>query len=85
MHYGYYGQSPGAIAGAATAAATGARGHLDPGQFLGVNWKSVAIAVTIGSLTAILTQLTLEHVKERKKSGKVKSIALTFSHPWESK
>jgi hypothetical protein len=75
MHgpYGYYpyGQAPGAIAGGATAAASGtSQGHVDPEGFLGLNWKSIMVAVTIGSLTAILTSLTLEYVKERGKSGK---------------
>jgi len=82
-YHGYYGQSPGAIAGGATAAASGSKsGHVDPDQFLGINWKSIAIAVTIGALTAVLTQVTLEHIKERKKA-KVKPHALTFHRPWE--
>ncbi len=83
-YHGYYGQSPGAIAGGATAAASGSKsGHVDADQFLGINWKSIAIAVTIGSLTAVLTQLSLEHIKDRKKK-KVKSHALTFSRPWDT-
>ena len=35
---------------------------------MGLNWKSIMVAVTIGSLTAVLTQLTLESVRERRKS-----------------
>ncbi len=72
MHapYHLYGQSPGAIAGAATAAASaGTTAHLDSKGFFGVNWKSLVVAVAIGSLTAVLTQLTLEYVRERRQSG----------------
>lgn len=89
-HYGYphYGQAPsaGAIAGGATAASTQTSSHMDPKGFMGLNWTSIMIAVTIGSLTAVLTQLTLEYVKERKKQGKkLTHQALTFSRPWERK
>lgn len=72
--YGHYGHSPygqasaGAVAGGATAAATKTQAHLDPEGFMGLNWKSIMVAVTIGSLTAVLTQLTLESVRERRKS-----------------
>ena len=89
-HYGYphYGQAPsaGAIAGGATAASVQTRSHMDPKGFMGLNWTSIMIAVTIGSLTAVLTQLTLEYVKERKKKGKKpKHQALIFTRPWERK
>ena len=80
-HYGYYyaAPSPGAVAGGATAAATGS-GHVDPEGFMGLNWKSIMVAVAVGSLTAILTQLTLEYVKDRKEAGKKpKHRALTFA------
>ena len=76
-----YGQAPAAVAGGATAAASGGKeGHIDPEGFLGLNWKSIMVAVTIGSLTAVLTSLTLEYVKERKKSGaKPKPHLLTLT------
>lgn len=80
-YYGHYGvASPGAVAGGATAAASGGKsGHMNPDGFMGLDWKSIMVAVTVGSLTAILTQLTLEYVKERKESGKKpKHRALTF-------
>ncbi len=79
IHYGA--ASPGAVAGGATAAAAGGKsGHIDPDGFMGLDWKSIAVAVAVGSLTAILTQLTLEYVKERRESGaKPKHRALTFS------
>lgn len=82
QHYGYYGAaSPGAVAGGATAAASGGKsGHMDPEGFMGLDWKSIMVAVAIGSMTAILTQLTLEYVKERRESGKKpKHRALTFA------
>ena len=84
----YYGQvtSAGAIAGGATAAASGGKGaHMDPEGTLGLNWKSIMVAVMIGSITAVLTQLTLEHVKEKKKQKGVKPTALVFSRPWADK
>ena len=89
-YYGYphYGQAPsaGAIAGGATAASTQASSHMDPKGFMGLNWTSIMIAVTIGSLTAVLTQLTLEYVKERKESGKKpKQNVLSWDRSWESK
>ena len=80
-YYGYYGAaSPGAVAGGATAAASGGKsGHIDPDGFLGLDWKSIMVAVAVGSMTAILTQLTLEYVKERRESGKKpKHQLLTF-------
>ncbi len=85
-HYGYshYGQAPtaGAVAGGATAASTSTQAHIDPDGFLGLNWKSIMVAVTIGSLTAILTQVALENVRERKKAklGKRNRYVLEQSH-----
>jgi hypothetical protein len=84
----YYGQvtSAGAIAGGATAAASGGKsGHLNPEGALGLDWKSIMVAVMIGSVTAVLTQLTLEHVKEKKKQRTPKAAALVFSRPWDDK
>jgi hypothetical protein len=43
---------------------------MKPEGFLGMDWRAIAIAVTIGSLTAVLTQLALESIKDRKASGK---------------
>lgn len=70
--YGYYGAaSPGAVAGGATAAAAGGQsGHVNPEGFMGLDWKSIMVAVAIGSLTAVLTQLTLEHIKTTRESKK---------------
>jgi hypothetical protein len=75
--YGYYAApSPGAVAGGVTAAATES-GLSGSKEF---NWTSILIAVTVGSLTAVLTQLTLEHVEEKKKLGKKpKHRALIFA------
>ena len=84
-HHPYYGQatSAGAIAGGATAAASGGkRGHIDPEGALGLDWKSIMVAVMIGSLTAVLTQLTLEHVREKKKQKPPKPKALVFTPTW---
>jgi len=70
--YGHYGAaSPGAVAGGATAAASGGQsGHLNPEGFMGMDWRSIMVAVAIGSLTAVLTQLALEHIKAVKESKK---------------
>lgn len=57
------GASTGAAAGGAAASAGG--GHLDPGGFLGLNWKAVGASVLVGTLVAIGTDLTLTFVKPR--------------------
>jgi hypothetical protein len=49
--------SSGGAVGGATAAAAG--GHLDPEQFLGLNWKAVGASVLIGTSIAIGTELAL--------------------------
>lgn len=88
-HYGYshYGQaSAGAVAGGATAASTSTQAHIDPEGFLGLNWKSIMVAVTIGSLTAVLTQLALESVRDRRKSKEKRNrYVLEQSHYLEKR
>jgi hypothetical protein len=69
MGYGYY-SGPGAIAGAVSATSANPDKYMKPEGFLGMDWRAIAIAVTIGSLTAVLTQLALESIKDRKASGK---------------
>ena len=64
------GQSAAVVAGSTTAAATMVESDL--------SWKKVLAAVVVGSLTAVLTQLTLDYVRSRK-GEKVKSPLLTFS------
>lgn len=83
-----YGQSPVAIAGAMTAAgAMSQNKHLNPNGFLGLHWPSVMAAVVVGSLTAVMTQLAVEHVKSRRKiqakEGGPKPTALSLSLPVE--
>jgi len=64
------GQNAAVVAGSTTAAATMIETSL--------SWKKVLAAVVVGSLTAVLTQLTLDYVRSRK-GKKVKSPLLTFS------
>ena len=83
----YYGApTAGAVAGGATAAASASQknGKTDPEGFLGLNWKEIAVAVIVGSVTAVLTQLAIEHVQEARKK-KPKSHALVFTRPWMNK
>ena len=88
-HSVMYGQAPtaGAVAGGATAAATASQknGKTDPEGFLGLNWKEIGVAVIVGSVTAVLTQLAIEHVQEVRKKKAPRSEALVFSRPWDSK
>ncbi len=51
--------SVGSAAGGAAAASGGGGGHLDPEQFLGLNWKQVGASVLIGTSVAIGTELAL--------------------------
>lgn len=86
-HYSVmYGQAPtaGAVAGGATAAATAGQSdpHMKPDGFLGLDWKSITVAVVVGSLTAVLTQLAIEHVQATRKKAAPKSKALVFTRPW---
>ncbi len=78
-----YGQAPsaGAVAGGATAAATAGQDdpHMKSGGVLGLDWKSITVAVVVGSLTAVLTQLAIEHVQKTRKQPTPGSKTLLFS------
>lgn len=83
QHSAMYGSvtTAGAVAGGATAAATTTQknGKTDPDGFLGLNWKEIGVAVIVGSVTAVLTQLAIEHVQEIRKKKAPRSEALVFS------
>jgi hypothetical protein len=84
----YYGQSnAGAhVGGAVSGAVTSKGGHTDSEGFLGMNWAGIFAAVLIGSVTAVMTQLAVEHIKEKRKVQKTKepkTRALSLELPSE--
>ena len=84
-----YGESPAILAGSLTAASAASQGtHLNPDGFMGLHWPSIMAAVVVGSLTAVMTQLVVTHVKAvretQHKKGGPKQTALSLSLPAEN-
>jgi hypothetical protein len=84
-----YGESPAILAGSLTAAgAISQNKHLNPDGFMGLHWPSIIAAVVVGSLTAVMTQLVVTHVKAvretQQREGGPKQTALSLSLPVEN-
>lgn len=68
--YGYYGQNAGSTVSGAVASSVATGQHAKEAAFMGLDWKSIIVAVIVGSMTAVLTQLSVEHVQDRRKKLK---------------
>lgn len=83
-----YGQgTAGAHVGGSVSGAVTGGSHVDPKGFLGLNWTGLLAAVIVGSTTAVITQLAVEHIRDRRKKQRKKhpeSRAMALSLPVES-
>ena len=74
------------IGGSVSGAVSASGGHTSQDGFLGLNWPGLFAAVVIGSVTAIATQLAVEHIRARRKShskSEPKTRALALELPVE--
>ena len=81
------GQAGAHIGGAVSGAVSSGGGHTNADGFLGLNWPGLLAAIVVGSVTAVATQLAVEHIRDRRKAHKKaepKTRALALELPLEA-